>query len=388
LGKKRISIWGATGSIGKQTLEVVDRHRDRFELVTLTVHQNVQGLLSQAKKYRPENVIITDKTDRNRYINEFQNLGVKVFWGKESLLELACRGEEEMVINGLVGGVGLEATLLAIRAGTSIALANKEVLVMAGKMVMEEVEKYDVQLIPVDSEHSAIFQCLQGEDVRNIRRIILTASGGPFFNREKSTLKEVTVEEALAHPNWSMGKKITIDSATLVNKGLEIIEARWLFGIPKEKIEVVIHPQSIVHSMVEFEDGSIKAQMGKPDMRCPIALALTYPERWPGDYGSLDFTLKNVLEFFPPNADQFPCLQLAYKSLEMGGTAPAVLNAADEMAVALFLSGKIRYLQIQQLIETALSEHQVVEDPELEEIFTADRWARSFVLDQANQFNQ
>jgi 1-deoxy-D-xylulose-5-phosphate reductoisomerase len=388
LGKKRISIWGATGSIGKQTLEVVDRHRDRFELVTLTVHQNVQGLLSQAKKYRPENVIITDKTDRNRYINEFQNLGVKVFWGKESLLELACRGEEEMVVNGLVGGVGLEATLLAIRAGTSIALANKEVLVMAGKMVMEEVEKYDVQLIPVDSEHSAIFQCLQGEDVRNIRRIILTASGGPFFNREKSTLKEVTVEEALAHPNWSMGKKITIDSATLVNKGLEIIEARWLFGIPKEKIEVVIHPQSIVHSMVEFEDGSIKAQMGKPDMRCPIALALTYPERWPGDYGSLDFTLKNVLEFFPPNADQFPCLQLAYKSLEMGGTAPAVLNAADEMAVALFLSGKIRYLQIQQLIETALSEHQVVEDPELEEIFTADRWARSFVLDQANQFNQ
>jgi 1-deoxy-D-xylulose-5-phosphate reductoisomerase len=293
-----------------------------------------------------------------------------------------------MVVNGLVGGVGLEATLLAIRAGTSIALANKEVLVMAGKMVMEEVEKYDVQLIPVDSEHSAIFQCLQGEDVRNIRRIILTASGGPFFNREKSTLKEVTVEEALAHPNWSMGKKITIDSATLVNKGLEIIEARWLFGIPKEKIEVVIHPQSIVHSMVEFEDGSIKAQMGKPDMRCPIALALTYPERWPGDYGSLDFTLKNVLEFFPPNADQFPCLQLAYKSLEMGGTAPAVLNAADEMAVALFLSGKIRYLQIQQLIETALSEHQVVEDPELEEIFTADRWARSFVLDQANQFNQ
>jgi 1-deoxy-D-xylulose-5-phosphate reductoisomerase len=197
----------------------------------------------------------------------------------------------------------------------------------------------------------------------------------------------VTVEEALAHPNWSMGKKITIDSATLVNKGLEIIEARWLFGIPKEKIEVVIHPQSIVHSMVEFEDGSIKAQLGKPDMRCPIALALTYPERWPGDYGSLDFTLKNVLEFFPPNADQFPCLQLAYKSLEMGGTAPSVLNAADEVAVALFLSGKIRYLQIQHLIETALSEHQVVEDPELEEIFNADRWARSFVLDRSNQSN-
>jgi 1-deoxy-D-xylulose-5-phosphate reductoisomerase len=388
LSKKRISIWGATGSIGRQTLEVVDRHRDRFELVTLTAHQNVQCVLSQIKKYRPKNVIITGEIDKDRYVNEFQNLGVKVFWGKESLLELASRGEEEMVVNGLVGSVGLEATLLAIRAGTSIALANKEVLVMAGKMVMETVEKYGVHLIPVDSEHSAIFQCLKGEDIRNVRRIILTASGGPFLRREKSSLKDATVEEALAHPNWSMGKKITIDSATLINKGLEIIEARWLFGIPEKKIEVVIHPQSIVHSMVEFEDGSIKAQMGKPDMRCPIACALTYPERWPGDYGSLDFENKNVLEFYPPNADQFPCLQLAYRSLEMGGTAPAVLNAADEVAVALFLSGKIQYLQIQQLIESALSEHEVVEDPELGEIFSADRWARSFVLDQSNQFNR
>jgi 1-deoxy-D-xylulose-5-phosphate reductoisomerase len=388
LSKKRISIWGVTGFIGKQTLEVVDRHRDRFELVTLTANQNVQCVLSQIKKYRPENVIVTGDKDKNRYIKEFQNLGVNVFWGKEALLELASRGEEDMVINGLVGGVGLEATLLAIQAGTSIALANKEVLVMAGRMVMEEVEKHGVQLIPVDSEHSAIFQCLQGEDIRNVRRIILTASGGPFLNREKSSLKEVTVEEALAHPNWSMGKKITIDSATLVNKGLEIIEARWLFGIPKEKIEVVIHPQSIVHSMVEFEDGSIKAQLGKPDMRCPIAFALTYPERWPGDYGSLNFTKKNILDFYPPNADQFPCLQLAYRSLEMGGTAPAVLNAADEAAVALFLSGKIRYLQIQHLIEAALSEHQVVEDPELEEIFSADRWARSFVLDRSNHLKK
>jgi 1-deoxy-D-xylulose-5-phosphate reductoisomerase len=385
LNKKRISIWGATGSIGQQTLEVIDRHRDQFELVTLTTHQNVQCVLSQIKKYRPENVIITGEIDKNRYNSEFQNLGVRVFWGKETLIELASRGEEEMVVNGLVGGVGLEATLSAIQAGTSIALANKEVLVMAGKMVMEAVKKYSVQLIPVDSEHSAIFQCLQGEESRHIRRIILTASGGPFLHREKVSLKDVTVEEALAHPNWSMGKKITIDSATLVNKGLEIIEARWLFGVPKEKIEVVIHPQSVVHSMVEFEDGSIKAQMGKPDMRCPIAYALTYPERWSGNYGSFDFTEKTVLEFYPPGADQFPCLQLAYKSLEIGGTATVVLNAADEMAVALFLSGKIRYLQIQQLIESALSEHQVVEAPTLKEIFAADQWARSFVVDRSSQ---
>jgi 1-deoxy-D-xylulose-5-phosphate reductoisomerase len=384
LGKKRISIWGATGSIGRQTLEVIECHRDQFELVTLTAHQNIRSILSQAEKFRPHNVIMTGEINKDQYNHTFQNLGVNLYIGKKVLVELASGGEDEMVVNGLVGGVGLEATLRAIRAGTSIALANKEVLVMAGEIVMKEVQKYGVQLIPVDSEHSAIFQCLQGESDNPIRRIILTASGGPFLKREQSSLKDVTVEKALAHPNWSMGKKITIDSATLMNKGLEIIEARWLFGIPKEKIEVVIHPQSIIHSMVEFEDGSIKAQMGKPDMRCPIAYALTYPERWAGSYGSLDFTEPIQFQFQSPNIDQYPCLQLAYRALEMGGTAPVVLNAADEMAVAQFLLGKIGFLDIQRLIETALSEHKVIQNPTLDEIFTADKWARSFVMDTFN----
>lgn len=384
MDKKRISIWGATGSIGKQTLDVIENHRDQFELVTLTAHQNIQSILSQAEKFRPHNVIMTGEINQDQYSHAFQNLGVNFFVGKEALIELVSKGDEEMVVNGLVGSVGLEATLKAIQAGKSIALANKEVLVMAGEMVMQEVNKNNVQLIPVDSEHSAIFQCLQGETNNPIRRIILTASGGPFLKRKQSSLKNVTVEEALAHPNWSMGKKITIDSATLMNKGLEIIEARWLFGIPKEKIEVIIHPQSIVHSMVEFEDGSIKAQMGNPDMRCPISYALTYPERWVGPYGSLDFSEQIQFQFQSPDMDRYPCLQLAYRALEMGGTAPAVLNAADEVAVAQFLSGKIEFLDIQQLIKAALSKHKVIGDPALSEIFDADKWARSFVIDTLN----
>jgi len=262
----------------------------------------------------------------------------------------------------------------------SIALANKEVLVMAGEVVTAEASRRGLVLLPIDSEHSAIFQCLRGEDIRQVRRILLTASGGPFLQRDKSELDCVTVEEALSHPNWSMGKKVTIDSATLMNKGLEVIEARWLFGIEPERVEVVIHPQSIIHSMVEFVDGSIKAQMGVPDMRVPISYALTYPERWEGDYGWMDFTRMNELTFFSPDVEKFPALRLAYDALKAGGTAPAVLNGADEVAVDLFLAGEIGFSQIPKIIEGALERHEIVPHPGIDEILQADGWVRDTVL--------
>ena len=377
---KRISIWGATGSIGRQTLDVVDRYKERFDVVTLTTHQNVDLILEQSKHFRPESIVITGDVNRQAWEGEFKKFGVEVLWGKEGLLDAAGCGGEELVVNALVGGVGLEATMHALEAGTSIALANKEVLVMAGELVTSEVKKRGVALLPIDSEHSAIFQCLRGEEVNPLRRILLTASGGPFLHRDKSELDCVTVEEALSHPNWSMGKKVTIDSATLMNKGLEVIEARWLFGIEPEKVEVVIHPQSIIHSMVEFIDGSIKAQMGMPDMRVPISYALTYPERWAGDYGWMDFSEVNELTFLSPDTEKFPALRLAYEALDRGGTAPAVLNGADEVAVDLFLSGRIGFSQIPEIIDEALQHHEVVSQPGIDEILMADCWVRDTVL--------
>ncbi|MBN2028719.1 1-deoxy-D-xylulose-5-phosphate reductoisomerase [bacterium] len=377
---KNISIWGSTGSIGRQTLDVISRYADRFDMVTLTAHQNVSLAFEQAKQFHPRRVVITGKVDYKEWARRFEELHIEFLVGKESLIDVAGCDEAHLVVNALVGSVGLEATLKAIQAEKTVALANKEVLVMAGKMVVQEANKRNVRILPIDSEHSALFQCLRGEDRKSVRRLILTASGGPFYNRDQSEMDHVTVEEALNHPNWSMGKKVTIDSATLMNKGLEIIEARWLFEMDASKIEVVIHPQSIIHSMVEFMDGSIKAQLGLPDMRTPISYALTYPERWAGDYGWMDFTRMNQLTFLPPDPEKYPALRLAYDALKVGGTAPAVLNAADEVAVDLFLSGRIQFNQITEIIDRVLQYHEVIVHPEFQEILNADRWTRKVIL--------
>jgi len=382
MNKKKISIWGSTGSIGRQTLEVISRNEERFHIATLTVHNNAALGLEQARTFKPESVVITGDLAREEWEEKFRPLGVELLWGREGLLKAAGMGAEDLVVNALVGAVGLEATMEALKAKTSIAISNKEVLVMAGEIVTQEADKQGVKLLPIDSEHSALFQCLEGEDKQSVQRLILTASGGPFLNRDRSGLENVTVEEALAHPNWSMGKKVTIDSATLMNKGLEIIEARWLFGIDPDRIDVVIHPQSIIHSMVEFIDGSIKAQMGLPDMRVPISYALTYPERWKADTPKMDFSEKTELTFLPPDDDRFTALQLAYEALSMGGTAPAVLNAADEVAVEFFLNGKIKFMEISQIIQDTLQNHEVILRPGIDDILLADRWARDRVLNR------
>ncbi len=378
--KKIISIWGSTGSIGTQTLDVISRHPNIFDIFILTAHTNVDLLYKQAEIFKPKAVVITGKVEYEQWKQRFNTLGIKVFAGKKGLLQAAGQGEEDLIVNALVGGVGLSATVLALKSKVSIALANKEVLVMAGELVTQEAEQQGVQLIPVDSEHSAIFQCLQGEKKDSIKKIILTASGGPFFNKKAGQLKHVTVEQALKHPNWNMGKKVTIDSATMVNKGLEVIEARWLFDQAPESIKVVIHPQSIIHSMVEFADGSVKAQLGIPDMRIPISYALSYPERLSGHYSMIDFSQACTMEFFPPDFEKFPAVTLAYQALELGGTAPAVFNGADEAAVRLFLNRKIDFLSIPVIIEKTLQEHSVISDPSLEEILEADRWAKKFVI--------
>ena len=373
---KKLTIWGATGSIGRQTLDVVSQHPEHFEIITLTAHQNIGFLLEQAKKFHPHNVVITSDINEKKWEEEFKKLGVELFRGKEGLLEVAGQGKEDIIVNALVGGAGLEPTLAALETGVSIALANKEVLVMAGELVTKKAKEHGAVLLPVDSEHSAIFQCLQGEENRNIRKIFLTASGGPFLGKTQSELSNVTVEEALAHPNWKMGKKVTIDSATLMNKGFEVIEARWLFGIEPDKIEVVIHPQSIVHSMVEFMDGSIKAQLSVPDMRIPISYALSYPERLAGDYGWMNFREIKKLEFFLPDLGEYPTLNLTYRALEMGGTAPAVLSGADEIAVDSFISKRITFPEISQIIGNVLNKHKVVLSPNIDDIIQAYLWAK------------
>jgi len=376
---KRISIWGATGSIGTQTLDVISRNRDRFQIRMLTAHRNASLLYEQAKVFRPERVVITGKVERKRWEKAFAGLGIPVHWSMKALLELAGDGDEDVAVNALAGSSGLLASINGLKAGTELALANKEVLVMAGELVMDLAKKSGVRILPVDSEHSAIYQSLAGEDRKAIKRLILTGSGGPFRGKSPEQLAGVTVEEALKHPNWNMGRKVTIDSATLMNKGLEVIEARWLFNIPAPRIDVVIHPQSIVHSMVEFVDGSIKAQLGLPDMRIPISYALSCPGRMNGDYRWMDLKQPFALQFEPPDLERFRSLRLAFDALEAGGAAPAVLNAADEVAVGLFLEEKITFLQIPELVETALEHHPRSKSPGLETLLELDQWTRQFL---------
>ena len=376
--RKNIAILGSTGSIGRNSLEVIGNFPDRFTATYLTANTNIDLLEQQIRLFHPRGVVVLDEgcaaTLRNRV-----GRSVEVLGGEDGLEQVVTRDNVDIVISSLVGFAGLQPTVAAIQHRKRIALANKETLVVAGGLITSLAKECGVDLLPVDSEHSAILQCLAGEDRSLVTRLILTASGGPFLNTPAELFATLTVENALSHPNWKMGNKITIDSATLMNKGLEVIEARWLFGLPAERIHVVIHPQSIIHSMVEFVDGSIKAQLGLPDMKLPIQYALSYPERWPTNGARVDFPALRSMTFFEPDRAKFRCLNLAYDALSLGGTAPAVLNAANEMAVSAFLQRRISFEKIPIVIERALSLHKTRPSPDLQDIIEADRQVRTFV---------
>ncbi len=373
---KKLSILGSTGSIGISTLDVAQRHPDKFSVVALAEGHDPVKLFEQVRKFKPKIVSVRDKEAAEK----FKSLGVadcKVVYGIEGACEVASEHSADLVVSAIVGAAGLKPTWAATEAGKNIALANKETLVAAGPLVMRRVKEKGVKLIPIDSEHSALFQSLIGHNHNDVRRLILTASGGPFRDYTAEQLKSVTLEQALKHPNWSMGAKITIDSATMMNKGLEVIEARWLFDIPAEKIDAVIHPQSIVHSMIEYIDGAVVAQMAVPDMRGPIAYALSYPERVESGTEFLDLTKLEKLTFSKPDFEMFRCLKLAYDAAKEGGSMPCVLNAANEVAVAAFLDKKIKFLDIPRIVETVMSRHNKVEFSLLEDVFATDKWARS-----------
>ncbi len=374
---KNIAVLGSTGSIGRQTLDVVRALPSNFRIVGLAAGRNIELLAKQINEFQPPLVNYQDKTASVALDNTNYDF--------ISLEDLATHPAVDTVVVATSGRVGLSPTLAAIRAGKTICLANKESLVMAGKIIMAEAQRTGAQIVPVDSEHSALWQCLKGEK-QQASQLILTASGGPFRSYSLAQLTEVTAEQALQHPSWHMGKKVTIDSATLMNKGLEVIEARWLFDMPFDSIQVLIHPQSIVHSMVEFVDGSIKAQLSYPDMRLPIQYALSYPERLANPaLPRLDWNQVKSLTFEPPNFDAFPCLKLAIEAGEKGGTYPAVLCAADETAVELFLSHRIRFTDIARYVEQALAQHVVINEPSLAEVMVADKWARGKVLELATR---
>ena len=367
---KYLSILGSTGSIGTQTLEIVRQFPNEFKVVGLTTNKNSDLLLKQIKEFRPKAVAIMDKTKVDDLLN-FSSC--QVYSGIEGLKKLATLEEADTVVNSLVGSVGIEPTYNAIKNKKDIALANKETLVAAGSVIMDEIRKNNANLMPIDSEHSAIFQCLNGENINEVSKITITCSGGPFKNHSKEQLQNVTAQDALKHPTWSMGAKITIDSATLMNKGFEVIEAHWLYGIPYEKIKIVIHPQSIIHSLVEFHDKSVIAQLGLPDMKIPIQYALSYPKRFTNNQQQLDMAKIRNLEFREPDFEMFPCLKYAYDAGATGGTLPAVMNAANEIAVWAFLDNKIRFLDIQRLIGRIMYGHKLIKNPTLSEILEADK---------------
>jgi len=373
---KRLAILGSTGSIGVNTLEIVRQFPERFGIVSLSAGLNIQLLKHQILQFRPKLVSVLNKELSEVLQKELSHISVEIVHGVEGLIQVATHPEVDQVVSAIVGAVGLIPTLSAIKTGKAIALANKEPLVMAGKIVIEEAKKNKTQILPVDSEHSAIFQALLGHQKEEVNRLILTASGGPFLNLPISRLQEVTVKEALDHPHWEMGKKITIDSASLMNKGLEVIEAHWLFDIPVEKIVVQIHPQSVVHSMVEYIDGSIVAQMGITDMRIPISYALSFPQRLPINLPPLDFSQCGALTFSAPDPDRFPCLRLAYRSIDIGETMPSILNAANEVAVNAFLEGSLKFTGIPLLLQRVMEEHEVKRVQTVEDILRADHWAR------------
>ena len=370
---KHLSILGSTGSIGTQTLEIIRQFPEEFKVVGLTTNKNSDLLLKQIKEFKPKAVAIMD----NSKVDDLLNFSsCQVYSGMEGLNKIAALSEADTVVNSLVGSVGIEPTYNAIKSKKNIALANKETLVAAGSAIMDEVKRNNVKLMPIDSEHSAIFQCLNGESIKEVNKITITCSGGPFKNHTKKQLENVTSADALNHPTWSMGAKITIDSATLMNKGFEVIEAHWLYGIDYDRIKVVIHPQSIIHSLVEFADKSVIAQLGLPDMKIPIQYALSYPKRFPNNSTNLDLAKIKALEFREPDFEMFPCLKYAYEAGSANGTLPAVMNAANEAAVWAFLDSKIRFLDIQRLIRKMMGEHTSTKNPSLKEILDTDKKTR------------
>ena len=373
---KRLGILGSTGSIGVSTLEIVAAHPDQYRIVSLSAGNNLQRLKEQIRRFKPQLVSVLCPEAAARLRHELGEDGPRVYSGVEGLIACASHEQVDMVVTAVVGAAGLVPTMAAIEAGKDIALANKETLVTAGPLVMAAVARKGVRLYPVDSEHSAIFQSLEGHQKGDVRRLILTASGGPFRDRSMTDMEQVKLADALAHPNWNMGRKITIDSATMMNKGLEVIEARWLFDLPLEQIAVHIHPQSIVHSMVEYIDGAVMAQLGIPDMKTPIAYALSYPDRLPLDLPPLDLCALQNLSFTEPDLDKFPCLALAYRALGTGGTAPAVLNAANEVAVDAFLHEQIAFLDIASIINEVLDRHVPTALDHIDDALRADLWGR------------
>tara|TARA_B100000925_G_C21985478_1_gene464336 strand:+ start:456 stop:1610 length:1155 start_codon:yes stop_codon:yes gene_type:complete len=376
---KKITILGSTGSIGESALSVIDNFNDQFRVMGLSANKNSKLLVEQVKKYQPKFVSIIDNNAADLVEEQLSSFDVKILKGREGLLELASYENIDLLLNALVGSAGMEPTIKAIQSKVDVALSNKESLVMAGSIINDLAIRNRVKIFPVDSEHSAIWQCLTGEDNKEINKIILTGSGGPFRTLPIEEFNTITLEQALNHPNWDMGNKITIDSATMMNKGLEVIEAYWLFNLPTEKIEIVIHPQSIIHSMVEFKDKSIKAQLGLPDMKIPIQYALTYPSHHEADWKELDLTEIHSLTFEKPDFKKFPCMKLAFDALAAGGTAPAVLNVANEQAVYKFLNKEISFNDIPKIIEMACEKHELVSAPSLDEILNIEIWATDFV---------
>ena len=375
---KKIAILGSTGSIGTQTLDVA-REQGDIEVVALSCGGNIRLMEEQMREFRPKLVSVWDEEDAHKLKENTKDLGIPVVCGMDGLLEVATYADSEILVTAIVGMLGIRPTIAAIEAGKNIALANKETLVTAGHIIMPLARKHNVAILPVDSEHSAIFQSLQGENGNKISKILLTASGGPFRGKKREELLDIQVEDALKHPNWAMGRKITIDSSTLVNKGLEVMEAKWLFDVDLDRIQVVVHPQSVIHSAVEYEDGAVIAQLGTPDMRLPIQYALYYPQRRPLSGKRLDLFALSNLTFEEPDTDTFKGLALAYEAMRRGGNIPVAYNAANEKAVALFLNRQIRYLEITEIIEETMKQTGYIENPTLEEILTTEQEAYEFI---------
>ena len=377
--KRQIAILGSTGSIGTQTLQVVEEHPECFEVYAITANTRVDELIAQARKFMPEAVVIADETKYERLKEALDDLPIKVYAGYESICQIVESAPIDIVVTAMVGFSGLRPTINAIKAGKAIALANKETMVVAGELINALAIEHKTPILPVDSEHSAIFQCLAGEMHNKVEKLILTASGGPFRTFTKEQLEHVTKEQALKHPNWSMGAKITIDSASMMNKGFEVMEAKWLFGVGAEDIEVVVHPQSVIHSMVQFADGAVKAQLGTPDMRLPIMYALSYPERLSSSFERLDFGTLGELTFEKPDMEKFPNLRHAYNALSMGGNIPCVVNAANEVCVAAFLADRIRFNDMPRLIERAMQQADYILKPTLDDYLATDKTVRAMV---------
>ncbi|ULG72909.1 1-deoxy-D-xylulose-5-phosphate reductoisomerase [Macrococcus brunensis] len=365
---KKIGILGASGSVGMQGLDIIRQHPEEYKLVSFAVGRSIDLAINIIEEFKPAIVSVQNAEDKK----VLEKYDIEVVHGEEGLLAVAGYYENDMLLNSILGSVGLRPTLHAIEQGIDIALANKETLVVAGEIVMQHAKKYGVNILPVDSEHSAIFQCLNGEDPKNIEKIIITASGGSFRDKTRSELENVTLEDALNHPNWSMGQKITIDSATMMNKGLEVIEAKWLFDLPVEKIETILHKESVIHSMVEFNDTSVMAQLGTPDMRMPILYAFSYPDRLPRQGERLNLAKFGTLNFKEMDFERFRCLKFAYDAIKIGGTMPVVMNAVNEVAVQMFLNGEISFLDIERLIEREMEQHEVIQHPDLETILKVD----------------